>query len=108
MGLQDKATEKVHRYIDKASDKFGSMSMKKQCKTYLSLLTVNKLMGFNVHKSFLDGTVSDYQEENAKSPISVDDWLKPYYDEPLFAEVLKRCKTNREELEKTLKKGKEI
>jgi hypothetical protein len=43
-------------------------------------------------------------EENAKSPISVDDWLKPYYDESLFAEVLKRCKTNREELEKTLKK----
>jgi hypothetical protein len=57
----------------------------------------------NVHKSFLAGMRSDYQEANSKIPISVEDWLKPYYEEPLFEEVLKRCKTNREELEATIK-----
>lgn len=103
MNWQQKATAKFNSYINKASEKFGSMPIKKQCKTYLQLITVNKISGMNVHKSFLDGMRSDYTEANAKTPISVEDWLKPYYDEPLFEEVLKRCKTNRKELEETLK-----
>ena len=89
--------------INKASDKFGSLSIRKQCKTYLPMITISKLEGQNIHRSFLDGMKSDYDEANNKSPVSISDWLKPYYEEPLFSEVLKRCKVTREELEKTLK-----
>ena len=103
MGLQQKITQKAHEYINKASDKFGSMSIEKQCKTYLQLLTVNKLQGMNVRASFLTGMKSDYNEAYNKSPISVDDWLKPYFAEPLFYQVLSKCKTTQSELTETLK-----
>jgi hypothetical protein len=93
----------VNKYIDKATEKFGSLSIKKQCQTYLQLITVNKVVGANVHKTFLAGMKNDYLDANAKTPISIDDWLKQYYDEPLFEKVLAKCKTNREELEATLK-----
>jgi hypothetical protein len=89
--------------VNKASEKFGSMSIKRQCETYLQLIAVNKIAGANVHKTFLAGMKSDYAEANSKSPISIDDWLKPYYDEPLFEKVLAKCKTNKEELEATIK-----
>ena len=103
MGLQQKIAQKTHEYINKASEKFGGMSIEKQCKTYLQLITVNKISGMNVHKSFLDGMKSDYNEAYAKSPISVDDWLKPYLAEPLFYQVLSKCKTTQTELTETLK-----
>jgi hypothetical protein len=90
-------------YINKAAEKFASLSIKKQCESYLPLLTTAKLCGTNIHQLFIDGMISDYNEAYAKSPISVDDWLKPYLAEPLFFQVLSKCKTTQTELEETLK-----
>ena len=98
------ATAKVSAgTINKASEKFNSLSIKKQCETYLPMITMAKFAGQNIHRSFLDGMKSDYNEANNESPVSISDWLKPYYEEPLFLKVLKKCKTTKEELEETLK-----
>lgn len=50
----------------------------------------------------LNGMVTDYHAENDGGKISVEQWLVVYHQEPLFEEVLSKCKVTWAELEEKL------
>lgn len=90
-------------YVQKASDKFGNLDVSKQCKWYLKTISAFGVsLAINLREKLINGMKSDYNEARSKWEISIADWLKPYYAEPLFDKILSKSKVTKAELEVAL------
>ena len=100
--IQASGIQHTEQYANKAVDAFAKRNLHDQCKIYLSSIGIAKVMG-NAKSSFIEGLKTDYARENKGGTVSVEEWLKTGYAEPLFEEILSKLKITHAELETALK-----
>jgi hypothetical protein len=89
-------------YANKVVDRFAKRDLHGQCQIYLATVGPARLMG-NAKSTFLEGLKGDYARDSNGGTVSIEDWCKIGYAEPLFEKILKKLKITHEELESSLK-----